>query len=484
VPDEGGAGADRLRSLKRDVLALTPGYVIPGVATLVSVPVLFHLLGAAQYGVYVLIFALANGVPLITSSWLEEITIRYGHRREARLGPAYLAVSIASSIVIGASLSSILIPTATTELVVVTAVSTASVGAYLVAVARLQAALRFGMIGLLASARAVLGTVLAIAIAAATTDPASTSVGLAISFACAAAIGLAARGRRALAVKASGERSRGDGFLGYGLASTVGAVALYFLSIGDRFVLSNARTLAEAGSYSAIYGIIDLGFRLVPAIVLAPIRPRVFRAWDSGDGQRAVRLLASYSAILTWILSGIVLLVVAGGQAFPIVALEPSIAGPVALGLALFVVGYGLGLLLSAQFRQARLGGHLVLAATVNLVLNLLLVPQYGATAAALTTATSYAAYFVLNATSLRSQGLLEHVTAVRLTGASIFAAVVGVLAAEVGHGGIGALAGAGVLLLCSPLVQATLRGAPEILAAFRLQPAAPDDRETYKAGG
>src|SRR5207244_2236295 len=96
----------------------------------------------------------------------------------------------------------------------------------------------------------------------------------------------------------------------------------------------------------------------------------------------------------------------------PVVPFGPLVASPVALGLDLFVVGYGLGLLLSAQMRQARLASHVVVAAIVNLLLNLALVPRYGAPAAALTTAASYAIYLLLNATALRANGLFDDIQA------------------------------------------------------------------------
>jgi O-antigen/teichoic acid export membrane protein len=457
----------RRAELRRDILVVAPSYFVPGVATLVSVPLLFHVLGARGYGVYVLVFALANGVPLLTGSWLEELTLRYGHRADARIGNQHVLFSIVLSVLVGALLATALIPSATPTVIVVTAASAGAISAYLVAVARLQSALRFGMVSIVSAGRALTGTSLAVIIAAVSGDPVSAAVGLTIGFISTSAFGLAVARPVAARPPRSSERLS-QPLLGYGLASAGGAAGLYLLAVGDRFVLSNSRTLEEVGRYAAIYGIVDLGFRLVPSVLLSAVRPRLFRAWDSGDHLRASRLLTAYSAILTWLLGAAVLAVILVGPKFPMIPLDVLIAGPVALGLLLFIAGSGLGILLSASLRQGRLASHILAAAAANISLNIALVPAFGAPAAALVTSASFGIYLLLNAIALHRDGLLPDINAARLAAISIAAPAVGVVAAVVGQPIAGTILGAIGLVAAVPIIRAVLTDSPELLQSVR----------------
>lgn len=465
--------------LHRDILILAPSYVVPGVATLIAVPVLFGLLGPAGYGTYVLVFAVANGVPLLTGSWLLELTFRYGHRPDAGIGSRHLAFSVVLSLAAGAALGAVLIPAVTPFVIVVTSAATGAVAAYLVVIARLQAAMRFGLLSAVSAGRALVGTAISIALAWATHDPGQSALGLAIGFTGASVIGLMAGGRGPLARPAGQPAQPSAGqpaddpsvavsVLGYSVASVVGAAAIYVLSVGDRFVLSNTRTLEEVGRYAAIYGIVDLGLRLAPSIVLAAIRPRLFRAWDAGEQVRTSGLVAVYSALMSWLLGFGVLLVIVLGPSFPAVPLDVSIAAPVAVGLQVFVVGYALSLLLSAGLRQGRLAVHIVISAAANVGLNLLLVPTFGAPSAAVVTAITYATYLVLNATALRREGLLPDVHASRLVIWSFAATAIATALAVAGLPLVGVAIGAAMLAAGAVIVRSMVAGSDEFVRLLR----------------
>jgi|GEM_PF-6517152 len=92
-------GRGGLGLLARDIVALTPSYLVPGLASLISVPVLFSLLGASGYGLWALIFGIANGVPQLTTSWLESLILRFGHRPGHGMGAScYVAAGAASAV--------------------------------------------------------------------------------------------------------------------------------------------------------------------------------------------------------------------------------------------------------------------------------------------------------------------------------------------------------------------------------------------------
>src|SRR5262245_4961397 len=72
-----------------DLARLAPMYLIPGVASFVSAPILFAFLGATEYGVLALAVAISIGIPYVTASWVESTTVRFGHIQP----PSRIAVS-------------------------------------------------------------------------------------------------------------------------------------------------------------------------------------------------------------------------------------------------------------------------------------------------------------------------------------------------------------------------------------------------------
>jgi O-antigen/teichoic acid export membrane protein len=188
----------------------------------------------------------------------------------------------------------------------------------------------------------------------------------------------------------------------YGAGALLVAIALYVLSVGDRFVLASTRPLEEVGTYAAAYGMVDLALRFTPSVLFVALRPRLFQAWDAGHREVALRWAIDGSVALALALVPVGWVLVA---AVPVVIGEPEagqLVGPIALGLVLFVVANTLGLLYATGLRQIRLGVHLALAAGANIGLNVLLTPALGPLASAALTAVSYAILLALNLWGLR----------------------------------------------------------------------------------
>ena len=243
--------------LGRDSILLAPGFVIPGVISLVLIPLLFGSLGASQYGVLALILAVANGVPMLTTSWLEAVLVRFSHHGEFETPRWVVGASLAASALIGAFVAVLFIPTPDVPVIVITAVFTAAVGAYLLVVARLQSLMRFGAISRGATVRSILGGVLAVALGGASGTASLAAVGLVIGFAAGTLLMVIdeRRAGRPVGASAVADGSSGDqGRTGrrelasYGAGSLAVAASLYVLSVGDRFVLSAVRPLSEVGS--------------------------------------------------------------------------------------------------------------------------------------------------------------------------------------------------------------------------------------------
>lgn len=405
-----------MSAVARDSLMLAPSYVVPGLASLISVPVLFALLGAAGYGRWALLFAIANGVPQVTTSWLESVVLRFGHRPDATIGRSLYLAGPAASMIVGLVLAIVFVPTASLLDVLAAALLTGAVGAYLVVVARLQSLLRFGRASRVAIVRAVTGAILSIAAAAILRDAAPAALGLAVGFAIGSIDGTAAIRRRdpspsepddpagdAQARRPAVEPVSADlNLRAYGVGSVIFAVGSFVLAVGDRFILSMLRPLGEVGVYAATYAIADLVFRFGPSVLVATVRQRLFRAWDAGDG-RASPAIVPALLVLAWVMAASVVALVAIGPRIAVLPINAVLIGPIAAGLATFIVANALVVIYSGQIRQLRVAVHVSLAALLNVVLNLALVPSMGALGSALATVICYAAFLGLNLAGLRT---------------------------------------------------------------------------------
>lgn len=419
-PRPGAPVRSLARRIARDSLTLAPSYVVPGIASLLMIPLLFRPLGAEGYGTWALIYAIANGIPVVTSSWLEAISVRFGHRPGTRAGPGLYAASVLASCIAAAVLAWLLIPRADGAVVAASVAFTGAVVAYLLVQARLQARMAFGAMSRSAAIRAVAGAVLAITAAFVTGAPSTAALGAALGFGIGTLVALPAALRPVAAARpgrapgsptdAGAETGAGGGpgavagtggELRFGAASAVAALAAYALSVGDRFVLSSLQPLAVVGTYAATYAVIDLVIRLAPSIVFGVVRPRLFRAWDRGDRGPAAEAIATLAVILAW---GTAALAAGGVLVATLVpaTLDPRLVGPIAVGLGAFVVGNAIALLYASGERQARLAVHVVVGAVFNIALNLALDSSLGATGAALATAASYLLVLALHVHGLR----------------------------------------------------------------------------------
>jgi O-antigen/teichoic acid export membrane protein len=427
-----GPGAAALgRRIARDSLVLAPSYLVPGLASLLAIPLLFRPLGAEGYGTWALVFAIANGVPVVTSSWLEAISVRFGHRAGGGAGPLRYAASILASCVAAAVLAAWIIPAADAAIVLATVAFTGAVVVYLLVQARLQARMAFAAMSRSASVRAIAVAVLAVAAAVVTGAPAAAAVGAALGFTIGTLVALPDALRPAGAPSSpSITEEPGVGRnaeLGFGAASAVIALAAYVLSVGDRFVLTSLRPLAEVGVYAATYAVVDLVLRLVPSIVFGVVRPRLFRAWDRGDREAAAHAVSILAVLLAWGSAALVAAFMVVTSLAPAVRLDPHLVGPIAVGLGAFVVGNAVALLYASSERQARQAVHVVAGAVLNIALNLALDGALGARGAAIATAVSYAFVLALHVHGLRRTLARDAVLDIGL--ATAVAAVAGVSA-------------------------------------------------------
>ena len=386
------------RPVLRDSALVAPSYVVPGIVSFVVVGLLFTLLGAAGYGVWALMFAVASGVPLLTTSATESLILRYRHRGPNAIDSRSTPVSLIATTLVAALAGALLLPVSDLVTIAATSVLSLSIATYFIRVAQLRADLRFGSASVLASTRAIAGGALA-ALGAWIAGPAGAAAGMAVGFL--AAIALSLWPRRGRDPAPSHDAMPAIDQRAYGLASMVIAVALFILSVGDRFILSMFRPLEEVGVYAAVYTIVDLIIRLAPSVVIVAVRTPLFRAWDMARSRVLTAWAGSLFAVVLWgsaVLS-IVLTMTAG-----LWLQDPqsqALVAPIAFGLTAAVVATGLAFLYAASEMQVRLAALVVASAALGIGLNVVLVPSFGAQGSAIATLLSFGTLLALSAAGL-----------------------------------------------------------------------------------
>lgn len=188
-------------------------------------------------------------------------------------------------------------------------------------------------------------------------------------------------------------------FARYGLPLMVWSLAAQLLNVGDRYVLQAFRGCSEVGIYSANYSVAAGVTGLLSAPVTMAAFPIIMYMWAEGNRESIRTTMASMTE--WYLLFGIGILggtLVAGqdlislvfGQAFRegYTVLVPVVAGQI-LWNASMLGHKGMELTENTVVMLK----WACIAAVVNFILNILLVPQYGYLAAAYTTLFSYGLY-------------------------------------------------------------------------------------------
>jgi O-antigen/teichoic acid export membrane protein len=200
--------------------------------------------------------------------------------------------------------------------------------------------------------------------------------------------------------------------LSYGLPLALAGSARYVLDYGDRLLIERMLGLEAVAIYSVPY---DLSHRLGDALML-PVQlaavPLLFRLWGEKGPEAASRMA---SQVLTYVIAlgaPVVVLYLLYNQAVIVLLastkyaassdLTPYLLPGILLERLSFVVVVGL----TVQKRTVSLALILCAAAMLNLILNLLLIPLWHLTGAAIATTTAYAAMFMaqywMSRTSIR----------------------------------------------------------------------------------
>lgn len=414
-------------------------YLLLVVVGLISMPIMTRLLSKASYGLLSLIFATVSVLTVVGGLGFGEAAVRmYGERRadgavavrhlcDSLLGGALgmgllvgLAVACFAGAIDGASSAELRrCLQLTSVLIVVRVVSGVLYQIYraqerAVAHAATQVSIRYAT------------TVLAIGLLL-VYERDAFSVIVATLFVEAAAVcvrlfdlrrrGIFTRPRLAPRQLAAAAR--------YGVPLAVAGAARFLLDFGDRFVIERMLDLSAVATYSVAYDVAQkLAQSLLGPAQLAVV-PVLFRLWADDGVEEATRFgsrILTYMValgvpvtLLYWALNDEVIVLLASAKYGGSSQLTPYLPPGVMLGSMNFIVIAGL----TIQKRTAILAVNVCLAAVFNVALNLLLVPRYGLTGAAVATTLAYAALLVANYALSRS------VLQLRLDGAIVGRAVV-----------------------------------------------------------
>ncbi|GAB1469193.1 lipopolysaccharide biosynthesis protein [Chloroflexota bacterium] len=194
----------------------------------------------------------------------------------------------------------------------------------------------------------------------------------------------------------------------YAWPLALGNVAMWGLRLSDLFIISFFRTDRDVGLYTVSYNISAKSIELLVSLFLLSVSPLIMNTWER-EGKTAAE---ANLAMVTRVYLVVCLPAVVGLSilAFPFVALLTApqyYEGYKIFGLVA-TSSFAWGLANIAQMGMAikkntrRLGTNQILAASLHIILAVLLVPRFGYAAAAVTTLIGYTVLLILHTLASR----------------------------------------------------------------------------------
>ena len=391
-------------------LAYLAARLVPACLGPLSIAVFIRMIGASEYGQFSLIYALVLIIDGFATQWLSQPVLRFQSGFRGAAANAFtLAVRRGTilSFVVGTGslllLAPWLVPSTSAILAAATLALIAQIE-YGVMAARIQAALEVRRFVLAESARAAIAV--ATSAIAILTFPNHGSVSLLMGTAAGAAIGslMLRPGRRRThgRLPPIPQKDCAPVLFSYGWPMAIWAGLSVVLNLSDRYVIARFGGLTDVGTYSAVYDLIYKGVGLLLTPVVLATHPLVMAAWNDGENIRAARILRQ--GVRIQLVAGFLIL---GGCTLCARTLSQMILGTRGISAAGLVSPIAAG----AVFWQFAMLAHkpielagmtLSMAAfgfcalVVNVGLNLWLIPLYGYSAAAYTTALTALTYLGL----------------------------------------------------------------------------------------
>lgn len=373
---------------------------VPGLVSFAAIGVFSRLLGDDGYGAYALTLSYAGLANIAAYQWLRWGIARYRSGHDSDPG-VFLStvfwtfVLLSAVLALGGTVAALLAAPALRPYLVAGTVLLIVQAWFLNHLEFLRAELQPLRYGLTTLVKAVLTLALGVLLVRAGLGPLGVVYGLAIGLAVAAFVPLP-RYWRTLAPRWDSALVRR--FLRYGLPLTATAGFNFIIASSDRILLGWLQGVDAAGVYSAGYDLTQQSLGMLMSTTYLASYPLAVKAFNARNFQQARQQLRSSLGLL-WAI-GLPAAVVVVLHA-PLIArvvvgeeLAPQVAGFMPwVALAIFLSGlksylYDLPFQLAERTElQTRI---IVVAAAVNALLNLVLIPRWGVLGAAWATVAGY----------------------------------------------------------------------------------------------
>jgi O-antigen/teichoic acid export membrane protein len=398
--------------LTRDTLRYIPAAIIPAVLSVVSVSVFTRVFIPQEYGLYALVIAATTILGATLSGWMQQSVLRYlpRFRADGRL-PEFLSKLIV--LMLGTSLAVGLLFFLIGPLV---ADRWAAYGPFLIPAALLIVSEMFFLIlgsAIQADLRSKTFSIFKI-------SKATLQLGFSLAFVFLVrrdVVGLIAGAVVANVLLVGPMLSRFGGvknliglhrsfdsrflrmFAAYGFPMIGWLLCGQILEVSDRFILGAIRGEAEVGVYSANYNLVRMGFGLISGPILTAMYAVVMNAWEDGYRGSISNIISQFSRY--YLIAVVPLVTYVGVFRQEIVSIvlgsefrEGYTIVPLVLGGAAF---WGLGMIahkgLEIHEKTNTMLMLVIISTVTNLILNFVLIPDYGYDGAAFATFISYLLY-------------------------------------------------------------------------------------------
>ncbi len=405
------------KTMALDTLLYVPGKILEGLVSFLTLSLYSHYFVTSDYGKYNIATVSANVAFLLTLNWISQSVFRYinKYRGKKRLTLMYSTVFRAWAVISGAMLL-----VSAVAIAVYGAASRPGTELILFLAAAALASVTYGTTQILFSLLSAIRSLklfLAMSLFSVTFKLLTTTVlvmkfnlGILSALISIVLIDCIVTAIIVLRLKIykfiiPGRYSRVVllKFRSYGIPLIANGISMSLLNVSDRYALGLLKGTSQVGIYSANYGIASAVFSMLNFALMRASYPSIIRAWRQDERKEASELLShavrNYLLLALPAAAGLSML---SGQIARLFLEEKYHAG----SFVIIWVSVGMVLLGLTEYsnkaweltsRTAMISKNSVVCGVYNIVSNLVFIPFYGYTAAAVNTTLSYLVYFCLS---------------------------------------------------------------------------------------
>ncbi len=388
-----------------DIAKYAPSHVLPAFVALVSLPILTHHFDPADYGRYILYLATLTVLGILSYAWTNSSTLRLlpQYEREGKLPQLIntyllLSVLIPGLVALGFWLLIMQSELESDPFIEAALLTFLVNGMYFSWMTLLRARFKSGLYSIFTCWKSIVGTVIGLVMVVKWNygieamfwgNTISTVIVfpflLGSIFTRDTLVGMPVISRKVVVEMAA-----------FGVPIAVVSLSTWALSLADRYLIEWLRGSDEVGLYSASYSITERTMNFVIAAFLMAEGPIAYKLWESEgiESSQKLRTSATRMYLIMGIPAGMGLCVLAKPLIELLTSEQYHEAWTIIPWIILGVFFLGVAHRYTAVFTLSKKTGinmYCVLAATaLNIILNMILIPEYGYYAAAVATTISY----------------------------------------------------------------------------------------------